>query len=262
MYEPPPEPAPAAPSRAGLALPLHPVWLTKAILLFNILMFLLLSFYSRGGFMEAVLGGANGEALILLGAKVNPLIRAGQYWRLLTPIFLHIGLVHLIFNEYALSIFGREVESLFGPWRFLALYLLTGMFGTLASFAFSPALSAGASGAIFGILGAMIAFLLRNRKLLGERGREHIRALLTMIAINVFLGFTIPGIDNYGHMGGLVSGLLLGALLSPTYAVEPLTVPPFATVVERPTLLPTSVVTALALALLGGATMLIIQLGA
>ncbi|MGB0389227.1 MAG: rhomboid family intramembrane serine protease [Ardenticatenaceae bacterium] len=245
-----------------LSLPLHNSWLTRVILVFNVLMFVLLSLFSAvfstNGLIDAVLNGATIEALIVFGAKFNPFIIEGQYWRLLTPIFLHIGMMHLLFNEYALAIFGREVETLFGTARFAAIYLLTGLFGSLASFAFSPAVSAGASGAIFGIIGAMVAYLYRNRKTLGERGRQHFRSLLTMIALNVFLGITIPGIDNFGHMGGLFSGLILGAILTPTYALQRLQMPPFVEVVEQPPLLPTALVIVLALALIVGGTFLAI----
>jgi rhomboid protease GluP len=248
------------PARAQFALPSHESWLTKAILALNILLFVLLSLFSSNGFFNAVLNGASIDALVLLGAKFNPYIIEGQYWRLITPIFLHIGLMHLLFNQYALSIFGREIESLFGTARFAAIYLLTGMFGSLASFAFSPAVSAGASGAIFGIIGAMAAFLLRNRETLGQKGREHFRGLLTMIALNIFLGVTIPGIDNYGHMGGLISGLILGAILSPTYAIQQLRQPPSIQVVERPPLFSTTLVLLVTLALLIFGTMLTIPI--
>lgn len=251
--------APTTPA-PHLPLPLYKPWLTNVILGVNLFLFLALSLVSRGGFMEAVLGGASADALVLFGAKANELILDGQYWRLLTPVFLHIGLVHLLFNQYALHLFGREVETLFGPPRFAALYLLSGMFGSLASFAFSAAISAGASGAIFGIIGAMAAFLLRNRKLLGEGGKQHLRSLLVLIGINLFLGMTIPGIDNLGHLGGLISGVLLGFALSPTYELERSPVPPFARVIERRPLLPPAAMIALALLLLAGGTTLALQI--
>jgi rhomboid protease GluP len=240
--------SPASPPRPrGLALPSHPVLLTRALLLINLVMFVVTSLLSRGGFMEAVLGGADGLTLIVLGAKENSLILRGEYWRLLTPIFLHIGIVHLLFNSYALNLFGREVEGLFGSFRFAVIYFLSGIGGSLLSFAFSPSVSAGASGAIFGVIGAMAAFLIRNRNTLGAQGRQHLQSLVFMIGINLFLGTTLPGIDNFGHIGGLVVGFLLGFLLSPTYTVESdydnLQYP---RVVERPNLVPT------ALAAVGG----------
>lgn len=149
----------AAPSRPhSFALPLHRAWLTQVILVLNVLLFLLLSAAAQTGFMPALLGGADGSTLILFGAKSNLGIKQGEFWRLLTPLFLHIGITHLLFNQYALFSFGKEVESLFGTARFAIIYLLSGLFGSLASFAFVPAISAGASGAIFGIIGTLAAF--------------------------------------------------------------------------------------------------------
>lgn len=234
--------SPPPPQRPrGLALPTHPVLLTRALLLINLIIFVLTSLLSQGGFMESVLGGADGFTLIALGAKENSLILRGQYWRLLTPIFLHIGIVHLLFNSYALNLFGREVEGLFGTIRFAVIYFLSGIGGSLMSFAFSPSVSAGASGAIFGVIGAMTAFLIRNRTTLGAQGRQHLQSLMLMIGVNLFLGTTLPGIDNFGHIGGLIAGFVLGFLLSPTYKVESeYASMQYARVVERPTLIPTS----------------------
>lgn len=250
------EEAEGLPLRPNLRLPTHETWLTKVILVLNGILFVLLSLFAQNGLLSAIMNGADIVTLINFGAKYNELIINGEYWRLLTPIFLHIGLMHLLFNEYALAIFGREIESLFGTFRFAAIYLLTGLFGSLASFAFSPAVSAGASGAIFGIIGAMVAFLSRNRKEFGERGREHRRALLIMIGLNIFLGVTVPGIDNYGHMGGLFSGLILGTVLSPTYALQQVQDPPSFKVVEQPPILATSLVVLLTVGLLIAGTQL------
>jgi rhomboid protease GluP len=248
--------APAAPTRPqGLALPSHPVILTRALLLINLVMFVVTSLLSQGGggFMEAVLGGADGLTLMVLGAKENSLILRGDYWRLLTPIFLHIGIVHLAFNSYALNLFGREVESLFGSWRFAVIYFLAGIGGSILSFAFSPAISAGASGAIFGVIGAMAAFLIRNRTTLGAQGRQHLQSLLFMIGINLFLGVTLPGIDNYGHIGGLVVGFVLGFLVSPTYTVESdYENMQYPRVVERPNRLPIALVAVVGMVALTG----------
>lgn len=244
------------PARSDLRLPMYDVRLTKVILVLNGILFVLLTLFAENGLLNAIMNGADIFTLVSFGAKENELIRNGQYWRLLTPIFLHIGLMHLLFNEYALAIFGREVESLFGTARFAAIYLLTGLFGSLASFAFSPAVSAGASGAIFGIIGAMVAYLFRNRKEFGARGREHLRGLLIMIGLNIFLGVTVPGIDNYGHMGGLFSGLILGAILSPTYALQQMRNPPSVKIVEQPPILATSLVVVLTVGLLIAGTQL------
>lgn len=251
-----------APTDRSLPLPLHSAWLTRVLLVANVLIYALLTWASlpEQELYESVMGGASGDALIGFGAKVNNFIVEGQYWRLLTPVFLHIGLVHLLFNEYALSIFGRQLENLFGTARFAVIYLLAGIAGNVASFAFSPALSAGASGAIFGIIGAMAMFFVRNRDLLGEMGRQQFRSLLGLIAINIFLGFSLPGIDNFGHMGGLAAGLALGALLSPTYTLAQSPIPPHLQVAERPQTVPTALVALLAFALLCAATYLTLPL--
>lgn len=236
----------------ALALPSHRVILTPLLLGINIVVFLILSYLSRGGFMDSVLGGADGYTLVMLGAKENTLILSGEYWRLLTPVFLHIGIVHLLLNSYALNIFGREVEGLFGSVRFAVIYLLAGIAGTLLSFAFSPSVAAGASGAIFGVIGAMAAFLIQNRQTLGEQGKKHLQSLAGMIGINLVLGFTLAGIDNYGHMGGLISGFILGYLLSPIYTIERTFEPPdYHRVVERPPRIPTAAIAVASIIILG-----------
>lgn len=199
---------PPARVQRAYPLPVHRVWVTPCLLVLNALIFLVMW----------VIGDPTNSCLLLrFGAKFNFLIVQGEWWRLLTPIFLHIGFIHLLFNEYALWIFGSEIERLFGSPRFVVLYILSGLFGSLASFAFSPALSAGASGAIFGIIGAQAAFFFRNRENFGEVGRRQLGGLLAIIVVNLFFGLTVSGIDNFGHLGGLVSGFLLGLALSPLY---------------------------------------------
>jgi rhomboid protease GluP len=134
-------------------------------------------------------------------------------------MFLHIGLLHLFFNAYALYVIGTELEQLFGWARFLIVYLLSGLFGGLASYAFSANLTAGASGAIFGLIGALATFYYLYRERLGERGRRRLMNIAFLIVINLFLGFTQPGIDNLAHLGGLLSGVGLGWALAPRYEV-------------------------------------------
>jgi rhomboid protease GluP len=171
---------------------------------------------------ETLAGGSTDiQVLVSMGAKVTPLIAAGEYWRLFTCMFLHIGLVHLLFNGYALLAIGTEVERLFGPGRFLIIYLLSGLLGSLASYAFSVNLAAGASGAIFGLVGALAAFFILHRERLGTWGRMRLVNTAFLIAINLFLGLTQPGIDNLAHIGGLLGGLGLGWALAPRYKVAP-----------------------------------------
>ncbi len=172
---------------------------------------------------ETLAGGStNVEVLVRMGAKDTGLIADGQYWRLFTSMFLHIGLMHLFFNGYALLVIGTELERLFGYGRFLSIYLLSGLYGSLASYAFSFNLSAGASGAVFGIIGALAAFFLLHRERLGAWGRARLANIAFLIAINLFLGFTQPGIDNLAHIGGLLCGLALGWALAPRYQPDPI----------------------------------------
>jgi rhomboid protease GluP len=193
-----------------VAVPTHsPLW-TPALIVVNVAVFVA---------MTALGDSEDPITLIQFGAKYNPLIIAGEYWRLLTAIFIHIGLVHLFFNSYALYVFGTQVEQRFGHTRFLALYLLSGLGGAVASFVGNPSLSAGASGAIFGLLGTIIVYYASYRAEFGERGRRQLTSLLVVAGLNLFWGLVNPGIDNLAHIGGLVSGLVLGWAYRPNYRV-------------------------------------------
>lgn len=166
-------------------------------------------------------GSTNTQVLIRFGANYGPLILQGEVWRLFTSMFLHIGLTHLAFNAYALYVFGMEMERLYGPDRFIVIYILSGLFGSLASFASRGpnVLSAGASGAIFGIIGMNLAYFLLHRKNFGQLGRQRVMNTLFIIGLNLFFGFTVPGIDNLAHVGGLIAGFALGYGLAPRYQV-------------------------------------------
>lgn len=150
-------------------------------------------------------GSTNTDTLIRFGAKFNPLILDGEWWRFFTPIFLHIGVLHLLMNTMALYYLGTMVEKIFGRWRFLWIYLFSGFLGSVASFVFTPNLSAGASGAIFGCFGALLFFGFVNRSLFFRTIGMNV---IVVIIINLIFGFTVPGIDNSGHIGGLIGGFL------------------------------------------------------
>lgn len=154
-----------------------------------------------------------------LGLKVNQLIIQGQYWRLLVPIFLHGSILHIGFNMYALLIFGPGLERQFGHARFLALYLLGGFGGNVISFLFSSAPSLGSSTAIFGLLGAESVFLYQNRALYGKTAQRAIVNIATIAGINLLIGLS-PGIDNWGHVGGLIGGTLFAWFGGPLLRVE------------------------------------------
>jgi rhomboid protease GluP len=171
--------------------------------------------------IETLAGGSeNTRVLISLGANAGPLVTTGDYWRLFTANFLHIGLLHIAFNLYALYIVGTEVEMFYGPWRFLVIYLLSGLSGALASYAFTYGLSAGASTAVFGLIGTLVAFFTRNRAVFGEMSRTRLTNLIVVIAINLFYGLSASFIDIWGHIGGFIGGLILGWLLCPFYQIE------------------------------------------
>jgi len=156
---------------------------------------------------------------VALGAKANDAIRAGQLWRFFTPMLLHGSILHIGFNMYALFIFGIGLERRYGHGRFLLLYLLSGFAGAVFSFLFSSAYSIGASGAIFGLVSAEGIFLIQNRKLFGSRMRGALNNVIFVVAINLFLGLQ-PGIDNWGHMGGLMGGLIFAWFAGPHWEVQ------------------------------------------
>lgn len=154
-------------------------------------------------------GTTNADVLIRFGAKVNVLINEGQWWRLITPIFIHIGLMHLFFNSFALYIFGPTAEWLFGRLRFVLFYVLTGIVGNVASYIFNPlAISAGASGAIYGLFGMYVYLYLRARRFVGP---DTGKGILVLVLINLVISFG-QGIDLAAHLGGLISGFLLTGL--------------------------------------------------
>jgi rhomboid protease GluP len=155
----------------------------------------------------------------LLGMKINELIIQGQLWRLVTPVFLHGSFLHIAFNMYALFVFGPGLERQYGHGRFLALYFLSGFAGNVFSFLFSPAPSLGASTAIFGLLGAEGVFFYRNREVYGKIGQRALINIITVAVINLVIGLS-PGIDNWGHIGGLIGGTIFAWFGGPLLRVE------------------------------------------
>lgn len=153
-------------------------------------------------------GGSNfNYTLVILGANNIGLLKEGQVFRLITYAFLHGGIFHLLMNMYCLSSIGNQVESRFGKIRYLTIYLISAICGGLLSAAFSAenAISIGASGAIFGVLGALTYFCVCYRLYLKD---ELLSSIIPVILINLFLGFSISGIDIWCHIGGLISGYL------------------------------------------------------
>jgi membrane associated rhomboid family serine protease/Flp pilus assembly protein TadD len=157
-----------------------------------------------------------GAVSVHFGANFGPLTLSGQWWRLVTYMFLHGGLFHIAMNMWCLWNLGALCESLYGRWTYAAVYLLTGVAGGLASVGWNPrVLSVGASGAIFGLTGALIAsFGLGEFSLSGISIKGTRNSLLFFAGFNLFLGRMFPGVDNACHVGGLVSGLILGVLIA------------------------------------------------
>jgi rhomboid protease GluP len=155
----------------------------------------------------------------LMGMKVNELIAEGQIWRLVTPVFLHGGILHIGFNMYALFILGPGLERYFGHGRFFVLYFLGGFAGNVLSFMFSPAPSLGSSTAIFGLLGAQGVFVYRNREIFGGFARRALTNVIWIAAVNLIIGMT-PGIDNWGHLGGLLGGTFFAWFGGPLLALQ------------------------------------------
>lgn len=156
------------------------------------------------------------EDLALRLAKVNERVLAGEWWRLLTVALVHGSLLHLFFNAYALNNLGGLAERLYGRARFGAVLLLGTAGGTLASVLWTPAPAVGASGGVFALVGALLVLGLRRRSSLPDPVRRRLLRDMAWIAlVNLALGATIPYVDNAAHLGGLVAGAALGALLGP-----------------------------------------------
>ena len=190
-------------------------FLTYTFLGINLVIFLLMVFAGLSLFPNDISRLTDQRVLIAFGAKVNTLIQAGEVWRLLTSTFIHIGIIHLIFNLYALRALGPLTEESYGHRQFLMIYVLGGLGGSIASFLFSPALSAGASGAIFGLLGALLYYSFK-RPYLWKSGLG--MNLVMVILVNFGFGLIQPGIDNYAHLGGLLTGTLTSIFLTKSLA--------------------------------------------
>jgi rhomboid protease GluP len=207
-YAPPSQPA--QPQMVPVALPTAIPRVTYTILGITVFVYLIqmLSQYALGY-----------DLAIGLGAKSNAAIRAGQLWRFFTPMLLHGSIFHIGFNMYALYIIGIGLERRFGHGRFLLLYLLSGFAGSVFSFLLSSADSIGASGAIFGLIGAEGIFLYHNRKLLGSQVKRAINNVIFIVVLNLLLGLS-PGIDNWAHVGGLMGGLIFAWFAGPLWEVQ------------------------------------------
>ncbi|WP_079479664.1 rhomboid family protein [Halobacillus salinus] len=176
--------------------------ITYVLLAINILFFV---------FMEWKADSTAVETLIEFGAKYNPAIIEGEWWRIVSSMFIHIGLLHLLMNMLALYYLGTAVERIYGTMRFTLIYFLAGVFGGVASFMLNPFVAAGASGAIFGLFGALLFFGVHHKQLFFRTMGWN---LLFVIGLNIVFGISVPQVDNGAHMGGLVGGFIASALVN------------------------------------------------
>ncbi|MEQ6387909.1 rhomboid family intramembrane serine protease [Bacillaceae bacterium S4-13-58] len=175
--------------------------ITYALITLNVILFFLLEFTG---------GSTNTLQLVQFGAKYNPAILEGEWWRIISSMFLHIGWIHIAMNMLALYYLGMIVERMYKGIRFIIIYFLAGIVGGIASFSLTVHVAAGASGAIFGLFGALLFFGVVHRKLFF---RTMGRNVLFILVINLLLGFSVPQIDMSAHIGGLVGGFLAAQLV-------------------------------------------------
>jgi len=179
--------------------------ITPYLILINIFVWILLEMF--GDSQSSIY-------LIKSGALFGPLVSEGEYWRLLLPIFIHVGIIHLLFNQLALLIFGRLNEYSYGKLQFLTIYIFSGLFANLLSYYITPFnISAGSSGGIFGIAGSYLSFLLFQKPKNLIDNKENLLGISIIISINLLYGLTDSKIDNWAHIGGLISGFIIGLLI-------------------------------------------------
>ncbi len=229
----PSAPQSAEPRYVQVAMPTSAPYVTYGIIGITALVYLLqlasalfLGYYgssSRPDLGQVIAGAISGRAqldwLEVYGAQIRVLILQGQLWRFLTPLLLHASIPHIGFNMYALFIFGPGLERSFGHWRYLLLYLLAGFSGNVLSFLLTTGPSVGASTAIFGLVAAEGIFLYQNRQLFGRRFRGAINNIIFVVVVNLAIGLT-PGIDIWGHIGGLLGGLIFAWFAGPKWQIE------------------------------------------
>jgi rhomboid protease GluP len=182
------------------------VVMTPALVAINVAAFLVMLA------MGVALFGGRADDYLRFGANFAPLTGGGEWWRLLSCTFLHFGIVHLAFNMWALWDCGQLTERLFGNTWFAAIYLFAGVAGSLASMLWNPkVISVGASGAIFGVFGALLAYLVRERGSIPPEMMNRLRISTSIfVTYSLFFGFAASGIDNAAHLGGLAAGFVMG----------------------------------------------------
>ena len=184
--------------------------LTYTIIVLNVLFYLVSAFYSRS------LTEMNLQVLVDLGALYGPLtVVKGEWWRLLTAMFLHGGMTHILMNMFSLYLIGRGAEMYFDTKSYISIYLFSGLLGGLASLYIHPeSVGIGASGAIFGVFGALAGFFLAHKDKIATHSKAFMKDFAIIIGINLVIGFSIESVDVSAHIGGLVVGFIGGYMLS------------------------------------------------
>ncbi|XP_071931207.1 RHOMBOID-like protein 10, chloroplastic isoform X1 [Coffea arabica] len=157
--------------------------------------------------------------LLFWGAKINSLIDKGQLWRLATSSFLHANIGHLMVNCYSLNSIGPAVENISGPRRYLAVYITSAIASSAMSYWLSKAPAVGASGAIFGLVGSFAVFVLRHKGMI-KGSEQDLRHIMNVVVLNMAIGVLSKGIDNWGHLGGLIGGVATSWFLGPAWKLE------------------------------------------
>jgi rhomboid protease GluP len=202
-------PAAPPPERVSVQMPQGAPLVTYSLLAVTIVVYLL-QMASKQLYGE--------DVVAMMGMKSNAAIEAGQWWRLITPMFLHGGIFHIGFNMYALYVLGPSLERFYGKISYLMLYLVAGVAGNVFSFMFSVYPSLGASTAIFGLLAGQGVFLYQHRELFGKSAQRSLMNVIFIAVINFVIGLS-PGIDNWGHLGGFIGGALFAWFAGPKMAI-------------------------------------------
>lgn len=196
--------------RTRFALSRYPNLVTSIIVGINVFIYLIMVVMSRS--LDINVG-----VLVNMGAQYNLLVAQGQIWRIFTAMFLHFSIFHVGLNMLSLFFIGSAIEAFYGKWRYLAIYLGAGLAGGIATYFLGApdTVAAGASGAIFGVFGALGVFYVVNWRALGSYGRGAIGNWVFWLGLNIVFDFSVPGIGITDHLGGLVAGVLIAFLLIP-----------------------------------------------
>jgi len=204
--------------RTRFAISQRPRFVTFTIIAINVIVYLAMIVVSlTTGAGVGSLGDIKQNVLIEFGAQVNQYVAQGQIWLIFTAMWVHFNILHIGLNMLSLFFIGTIVEMFYGKWRYLLIYLLSGLIGGIVTYFTTPlnSLAAGASGAIFGVFGALGVFFLLNRRALGPAGTGAIMNWLFWLVLNFAFDFSSPGIGIQDHIGGLAAGLVLGFIFLP-----------------------------------------------